>query len=389
MRAAVSGIHAHAMNSRRDFLASSIARPATEAADQGLAEPGAILPAETVRLSQVAMRADFEVLLPCGAASRLEPAWKALELLDPLEEQMSVYRPQSELSRLNARAANEKVAVAPRLYGLLRRALCLAAETQGAFDPTAGRLVALWRACRLEHRLPAPSEVQEALRCQGYTEIQCDDAARGIQFSRPGIALNLNAIGKGFALDQLAEFLDGWGREKPEPIDAAGENPTRPAAPVNDYLLHGGYSSIVARGSLPGCAGWPVGLAHPLFPGRQVATITLNNQALSTSGSAVQYFRYRGKRYGHIVDPRTGQPAEEVLSATVVARDAALAEALSTAFFVLGVEKSLDYCHNHEGVAMFLVPVPHNGKRAPPVAFGFEEGALRVEPQTDECGGGG
>jgi len=199
--------------------------------------------------------------------------------------------------------------------------------------------------------------------------VRFHDDSREIEFSRPGIALNLNAIGKGYALDRLAAFLDA-GRGA---AGGAGQ------IALHDYLLHGGSSSMVARGALPGSGGWPVGLADPRFPARALATIVLQNQALSTSGSAVQYFRYRGKRYGHIVDPRTGLPAEEVLSVTVVAPDAAQAEALSTAFFVLGVEKSLEYCHNHEGVAMFLVPAAR-GRAARPVAAGFAEGALHVDP---------
>jgi thiamine biosynthesis lipoprotein len=106
-------------------------------------------------------------------------------------------------------------------------------------------------------------------------------------------------------------------------------------------LVHGGQSSVRARGihgpALPGRRGWPVGLRHPLFPGRRLATITLDDRALGTSGSATQFFVDRGRRLGHILDPRTGRPAEGVLSATVIAPTAAVADALSTAAYVLGV----------------------------------------------------
>jgi thiamine biosynthesis lipoprotein len=142
-----------------------------------------------------------------------------------------------------------------------------------------------------------------------------------VRFTRAGVELNPGAIGKGWAVDRASDALA--------------------AAGVPSMLVHGGQSSVRARGihgpALPGRRGWPVGLRHPLFPGRRLATITLDDRALGTSGSATQFFVDRGRRLGHILDPRTGRPAEGVLSATVIAPTAAVADALSTAAYVLGV----------------------------------------------------
>ena len=128
------------------------------------------------------------------------------------------------------------------------------------------------------------------------------------------------AIGKGWALDRAMERLA--------------------AAGVPSVLVHGGSSSVRARGVQgpggPGRAGWRVGLRDPLRPGRRLATVTLVDRALGTSGSGTQFFVDRGKRLGHILDPRTGRPAEGVISATVIAPEAADADALSTALYVLG-----------------------------------------------------
>src|SRR5262249_24592677 len=143
----------------------------------------------------------------------------------------------------------------------------------------------------------------------------------------------------------------------------------------------GGHSSLLARGCHTGYDGWPVGIRHPLFPDRQFAVLLLNDRGMSTSGSTVQYFRHRGHRYGHIIDPRTGWPVESMLPATVVAPTATEAEALSTAFFVIGVEKAREYCHNHPQVAALLVPALPSGNRLDPVNLGIPESALVFIPE--------
>ena len=130
------------------------------------------------------------------------------------------------------------------------------------------------------------------------------------------------------------------------------------AAEVGDYLLHGGKSSVLARGDQPGepaGSGWTIGLRHPLRPAERLAEFCLRDQSLSTSGSGTQFFRRRGRRYGHILDPRTGQPVEGIFSATVIAPTAAEADALSTAFYVMGPEKTAAYCANRPELAAVLV----------------------------------
>jgi thiamine biosynthesis lipoprotein len=342
------------MTTRRDFITGN-AFVETPAADQTLAALG-----NTLRLSTPAMATEFEAILNPGAGGLLDGAWSALELVNQLEDQMSIYRPGTELSRLNASAADEPVEVERRLFDLLRRAVVLSAATAGAFDPTSGPLVAVWRTCRKERRLPDEHELAAARKQMGCQHVvfqppSAEGATGTIRYAQPGISLNLNAIGKGYALDRAAELL-------------------RPCG--GDWLLHGGHSSILAHGAHTGFEGWPVSIRHPLFPNRQLATILLRDRAMSTSGSAVQFFRYQGKRYGHIVDPRTGWPVDSMLAVTVLASDAALAEALSTAFFVLGVEKAREYCHNNPDVAALLIAAPVDGNRLEPVVCGIPESEL-------------
>jgi thiamine biosynthesis lipoprotein len=128
-------------------------------------------------------------------------------------------------------------------------------------------------------------------------------------------------------------------------------------------LLHGGQSSVLARGSrgrfasaeAAGREGWWIGVRHPLRPNQRLAEVRVLNRALATSGSAVQFFVHNGRRYGHIVDPRTGQPAESSLSATVLAPTAAAADAVSTACYVLGREAALDFCRTRPDLGLIHI----------------------------------
>jgi thiamine biosynthesis lipoprotein len=347
------------MPNRRDILSGKAIRDeiAEAAVDSSFPEQPLRAVGDTVRLSSPAMASDFEVILNPGPASRLEAASAALLLVDQLEDQMSVYRFHSELSRLNARAAQGPVVVEPQLFALLFRAVQFSIATEGAFDPTSGPLVSLWRHCKKERRLATSEELADARSRLGCDKVIFDREASTIRFTEPGVTLNLNAMGKGYALDRAAAVL----------------NPL-----ASDWLMHGGHSSILARGNHTGCDGWPISISHPLLPGRHLATVQLKDRAMSTSGSMMQFFRHEGRRYGHIIDPRTGWPVETMLSATVLAADAAQAEALSTAFFVIGVEKAREYCHNYQDVAALLVPSPDpgSGNRLEPVNCGIPEADL-------------
>ena len=125
--------------------------------------------------------------------------------------------------------------------------------------------------------------------------------------------------------------------------------------------------------------GWTIGLRNPLLAHQLFARLRLTNAGLSTSGNGVQYFTVNGTRYGHVLDPRTGWPANELLAVSVVAATAAEAEALSTAFFVLGVEKACGYCHNQRSAAAILVPFPRGGRLLAPVVVGLSRDAVEFE----------
>jgi thiamine biosynthesis lipoprotein len=301
-------------------------------------------------MSQRAMACDFSVILNAGVSNRcMEDCSSVLDLIGKLEQQMSVYIQDSELSRLNRRAQEVPVQVEERLFGLLCQALTISESTGQAFDPTSGPLVALWRNCRQQDRIPTQDELDACLRHVGMTHVGLDKNAFTVQLDQQGVELNLGGIGKGYALDRSSEELARRG--------------------LDSWLLHGGQSSLLGRGRHHGQAGWPVGIGNPLFTGKRLGTILLVDQAMATSGSNIQYFRHQGQKYGHILDPRTGWPVDSMLSVTVLADTAAEADALSTAFYVMGVEKAKAYCDNR-GIGAVLIPYP-DSPRLEPVVVGI------------------
>jgi thiamine biosynthesis lipoprotein len=274
-----------------------------------------------IRVSRRAMATTFEVAIPVGSLrDPVAAAEGALDLIDALEDQMTVFRDHSEVSRLNESAAGGFVEVEPRLFELFARCAVWTKETAGAFDIATGALTKAWGFYRREGRVPPPRELVAAMRATGYRHVVLDAERRAVKFRVRGLELNLGAVGKGYALDRAAELLrTKWG--------------------VRSALLHGGGSSVYAIGSPPGDArGWPVRLKHPHRAEQSLGIVYLRDAGLGTSAATFQFFEYNGRKLGHLLDPRTGWPAIGATSASVVGPTAAEADAMSTAAFVLGAE---------------------------------------------------
>ncbi len=272
-----------------------------------------------VRVSRRAMATTFEVAIPVGAHSNpVAAAEDALNLIDELEDQMTVFRDHSEVSRLNATAAAGFVEIEPRLFELFSRCAIWTRETGGAFDIATGALTKAWGFYRRDGAVPPASELVAAMRATGFRHVVLDETRRAVKFRRQGLELNLGAVGKGYALDRAAELLRSkWG--------------------VRSALLHGGGSSVYAIGRAPGNVhGWPIRLKHPSQPGESLGTAHLRDAGLGTSAATFQFFEYNGRKLGHLLDPRTGWPAAGTASASVTAPTAAEADAMSTAAFVMG-----------------------------------------------------
>ena len=311
-----------------------------------------------------AMNDNFEVSFPrLDFPQGTEAALDALDEVGRIEQTLSVFRFDSRIQYINLTAHESPVHLDKELFDLIALCVRLAEETGGAVDITSGSLWKTWGFAKRQGRIPNAEELDKARELTGTHFLELDEAAQTIRFKKQGIELNFGCVGKGFALDIAAEKL----REHA----------------VDRFLFSGGLSSILASGQ-----DWKIGIAHPLRPGQRLRELVLNDIAVSTSSSQKQFFRYGGRRYSHLIDPRTGQPAEGVFSATVLAPTAALAELLSTAFFVLGAEKAAEYCSIHPEVSAVLT-IP--SKNALDLKFGnltplgelcmVELGSIHAEPQ--------
>lgn len=309
-----------------------------------------------LRYWRSAMATTFEVMLPFGTPEAGEIAEEALNEIDRLEAQLTVYRETSEVHRLNRAAAHGPVPVEEGLFRLLELAAQLNAATDGAFDISAGALVRAWGFFKGPPRVPSEEERHRALDCTGMGQVVLDPERRTVRFLRPGLELNLGSIGKGHALDCVARRLRQRGS--------------------GSALLHGGHSSVYAVGSEPGTeTGWTIGLAHPWVADQRLGVVRLRNQGLGTSAATFRHLEYNGRKLGHILDPRTGWPAEGMASVSVIAPTAAEADALATAFYILGPERARLACEVRPEIGVLLLP---EQTTATPILLGLARVLVRI-----------
>jgi thiamine biosynthesis lipoprotein len=272
-----------------------------------------------VMLALNAMATRFELVLRGENAARLRAAGEqALAEIQRLEAQLSLYRPSSEIARVNARAAREPVRVTPPVFRLLQHARQLHAETAGAFDIAIAPLVRCWGFMHGTGRVPDPGELEEARRRAGMTHVMLDEENFSVRFDQEGVMLDLGAIGKGYAVDCAAEML----RE----------------AGVASALLHGGTSTVYGLGRPPDADGWKIPIASGPDDSSSHAAVVLRDNALSVSAVWGKCFEADGRKFGHVIDPRAGRPVNNAVMAAVVLPSATETDALSTALLVAGLE---------------------------------------------------
>jgi thiamine biosynthesis lipoprotein len=263
------------------------------------------------------MACRFEIALWGEDESQLRPiAQEAWDLVDRLEGQLSVFRPDSDVSWINTQAALAPVRVEPHLFDLLLLCQRVSQETGGAFDITTGPLSRCWGFHNRQGRVPDEEELIRALASVGMRHVRLDPVERTVAFSHSGVEINLGGVGKGYALRRIREMARSFG--------------------VTSMLAHSGRSTISAGGAPPGTEHWPVGITDPAKGTRRLATVGLLHGSLATSGNTDQYFEQEGRVLGHILDPRTGFPVEGVRAVWVACPDPAEADALSTGLYVMG-----------------------------------------------------
>ncbi len=304
-----------------------------------------------VKVSRATMGTEVVLLVyaPSAESSLEEMRYMtdaAFDAVVSMEQRVSTWIPTSFTSHINHDAAQAPVKTSDELVGLIANAKRLYAATGGVFDITVGPLLELWGFYKKQGHFPSEAEMETALKEVGLDKVQLDEKAGTVHFLQKNMRLDFGGIAKGLSLDYAAEVLKEHG--------------------VKNAILHAGTSTVVAMGAPPGENGWTVRIRAPYNDndGEYVDEVQIRDASLSTSSSSERFLELNGKKYSHIFDPRTGMPVEGVLSATAIAPTGLDSDALSTAFFVMGVANTRAYCKAHPQVRAILV-VEKEGKPTP------------------------
>jgi FAD:protein FMN transferase len=296
-----------------------------------------------VKLALHAMATRFELVLHGENPTRLRAAGEAaFREIDRLEAQLSLYRPTSEIARVNESASRGPVRVSPPVFSLLQHAQQLQRETSGAFDIAAAPLVRCWGFMHGSGRRPEVAEIEEARARSGMAHVFLDEESRSVRFDQDGVMIDLGAIGKGYAVDCAIEILRDAG--------------------VTCALLHGGTSTVYGLGAPPEAEGWKIAIAPP--PGQPEADISvvLRDCAMSVSAVWGKSFEVEGKIFGHVIDPRSGWPVNNAMQAAVVLPSATETDALSTALLVMGLNGHETISGLRQGIQTFVMGPEEQGR---------------------------
>lgn len=262
--------------------------------------------------------------------SVVEDSARRMEEIDGI---FSNYREDSVLAEVNRSAGDGPVSVPREFLSLTRASIDYSELTDGAFDITVGGLFELWRTAAAAGKIPSETEIAEALKCAGFRKIRLDEEKSRISFSSDCLRLDFGAIGKGYAVDRIMEI--------------ARENG------ITRGLVNFG-GNIYAMGFPDGKKFWEIGVVTPGGDGF-VSRLNLRDRAVATSGDYERYFDFPERRYSHIIDPRTGRPAENSSLVTAIARSATESDVFSTAVSVLGADAARGFARNDGSLGFIVV----------------------------------
>jgi len=281
------------------------------------------------------------------AKESVEDAFRAIRRVDEL---MSIYKPESQVSLLNRRAWQSPMKVDPLLFRVLQKSLDVADISGGAFDITVKPMLDLWKRYAQAGSTPPDEEIRKARELVGSSLIELNEPSE-VTFKKQGVQIDLGGIAKGFAADLAVDRLKAHGISAGL-VEAGG-----------DIRLYGGTEQEP----------WRIAIQNPFSEGIVLPyTIFIREGAVVTSGNYRRGYSVEGKRYSHIIDPRSGLPAEGVSSVTVIAKEAAFADGLATALSVLGFQKGLELASTIEGVECLIIKGDEN-KPIVGYTWGFED----------------
>ena len=291
---------------------------------------------ERYEFNQIQMGMPFRIIVYAPHEdSANAAAYAAYARIRDLNKVMSDYDPDSELMTVCRSAGSGKpVLISQDLQSVLSHALALSKKSDGAFDVSVGPVVKLWRKARKSKTLPDSAELESALKLVGYQHIRLNENEHTVELLKPGMQLDLGGIGVGFAIDEALSVLTKKGIESAL-IDGSGD--------------------IGVSGPPPGEAGWRIGIA-PLEADREPSRfLILKNGAVTTSGDAYQFVEVAGKRYSHIVDPKTGLGLTERSSVTVIASNCTIADSYTKVVCVLGAQRGFELLDEKPPAAAIVV----------------------------------
>ena len=262
-------------------------------------------------------------------------ATAALDEMSRVDALLSNYLPDSELTRMNHEAGKGAFVASPELYGFVKRSRAFFDETLGTFDPTMGTIVRAWGFFTSQPARPAADDLARAKAQAGFSHVALDDATRSVRYEVDGLEIDPGGIGKGYAVDRAVDVIRGRG--------------------ITSALISAGGSTLYAIGHPPGREGWKVSVRDPAKVAESLAFVTLNDNALSTSGVAEKLVVEGSHRYAHIIDPRTKEPSERMCQVTLIAPDATSSDALTKAAFLLTHEELSRLFEAHRSIHVMRV----------------------------------
>ena len=290
---------------------------------------------EIIKISGSKMGTTYHVTIVADQPARADLAEQIDQVLSAVDQSMSTYKSQSELSQFNRLPIGEQVKASDQLWAVLQTSEKVWQKSSGAFDPTIGPVVDLWGfgPVATQDRIPADQDIAAALADAGYQHLQLDSSTQTISKQKT-IALDLSAVAKGYAVDQVAELLE--------------------MLALPDYLVEVG-GEMRLSGSNPEGKPWRVAIELPSLMPQVQEVVELNNGAVATSGDYRNYFEKEGVRYSHTIDPRNGKPITHSLaSVTVIADRCADADAWATALMVLGEEEGMRIA-NQQSIPVYML----------------------------------
>ena len=285
------------------------------------------LPQKAHRFSHNAMATVFEIIIIHEDARYVEQsAYQAFCELDRLEQELSKFIENSDISRINSSGVNQPVRVGLETFECLELCACLSMNTNNAFDVTVGPLLKCWSNGDKTFRIPTKQDLIRARESTGMHLVHLDKNQFTVTLRSDRMCIDLGGFGKGYAVDRMAKVLDNWD--------------------INSALIHGGTSSVLALGAPTGERGWHVTIRNPKDYNQIISYLYLRNRAISGSGI---------RKGQHIIDPQTAYPVNGKYAAWAISTSAAASDALSTAFMIMSPEEIKDYCLNNDDIQAIII----------------------------------